>query len=94
MVQNKQLMLTSPTVHYALLFCIELCSVHLASSADAEQDLQPEPDDKCSLREGYVPDLLKRSIINPQPKVSPPQEIQSDLRRDISNTRKSVSSDI
>ena len=26
----------------------------------------------CSLREGYVPDLLKRSIINPLPKVSPP----------------------
>ena len=49
---------------------------------------------KCSLREGYVPDLLKRSIINPQPKVSPPQEIQSDLRRGISNTRKSVSSNI
>ena len=34
----------------------------------------------CSLREGYVPDLLKRSIIKPLPKVSPPQEIQSDLR--------------
>ena len=34
----------------------------------------------CSLREGYDPDLLKRSIINPLPKVSPPQEIQSDLR--------------
>ena len=30
----------------------------------------------CSLRVGYVPDLLKRSIINPLPKVSPPQEIQ------------------
>ena len=34
----------------------------------------------CSLKEGYVPDLLKRSIINPLPKVSPPQEIQIDLR--------------
>ena len=34
----------------------------------------------CSLREGYDPDLLKRSIINPLPKVSRPQEIQSDLR--------------
>ena len=34
----------------------------------------------CSLREGYVPDLLKRSIIYPLPKVSPPQEIQTDLR--------------
>ena len=33
-----------------------------------------------SLREGYVPDLLRRSIINPLPKVSPPQEIQTDLR--------------
>ena len=35
---------------------------------------------KCSLREDYVPDLLKRSVINPLPKVSPPQEIQTDLR--------------
>ena len=34
----------------------------------------------CSLREGYVPDLLKRCIINLLPKVSPPREIQSDLR--------------
>ena len=34
----------------------------------------------CSLKEGYVPDLPKRSIINPLPKVSPRQEIQSDLR--------------
>ena len=34
----------------------------------------------CSLREGYVPDLLKRSVISPLPKVSPPQKIQSDLR--------------
>ena len=34
----------------------------------------------CSLREGYVPDLLKRSIINLLPKVSLLQEIQSDLR--------------
>ena len=34
----------------------------------------------CSLREGHVPDLLKRSIINLLPKVSTPQEIQSDLR--------------
>ena len=34
----------------------------------------------CSLRKGYVPDLLKRSIIKSLPKVSPPQEIQSDLR--------------
>ena len=34
----------------------------------------------CSLREGYVPDLLRRSIINSLPKVSSPQEIQADLR--------------
>ena len=34
----------------------------------------------CSLRGGYVPDLLKRSIINHLPKVSPPQENQTDLR--------------
>ena len=30
--------------------------------------------------EDNVPDLLKRSIINPLHKVSPPKEIQSDLR--------------
>ena len=30
--------------------------------------------------EGYVPDLLKSSIVNPLPKVSPPQEMKSDLR--------------
>ena len=34
----------------------------------------------CSLSEGYVPDLLKSSIVNPLLKVSPPQEIDSDLR--------------
>lgn len=33
-----------------------------------------------SLVEGYVPGLLKSSIANPLPKVSPPQEIKSDLR--------------
>ena len=33
-----------------------------------------------SLVEGYVPDLLKGSIVNPLPKVFPPQEIKSDLR--------------
>ena len=31
----------------------------------------------CSLSEGYVPDLLKSSIVNPIPKVFPPQEIDS-----------------
>ena len=31
--------------------------------------------------EGYAPDLLKSSIINPLPKVSAPQEIKSDLRQ-------------
>ena len=34
----------------------------------------------CSLREGYVPDLLKWAKINPLPKVSLIQEIQTDLR--------------
>ena len=33
-----------------------------------------------SLREGFVPDTLKRSIIYPVPKVCPPQNIKSDLR--------------
>ena len=36
----------------------------------------------CSLREGYVnvPNLLKRSIIKPLPKVSRPQEILTGVR--------------
>ena len=32
------------------------------------------------LTEGYVPDLLQSSIVNPLPEVSPPQEIKSDPR--------------
>ena len=32
------------------------------------------------LMEGYVPDLLQSSIVNPLPEVSPPQEIKSDPR--------------
>lgn len=30
--------------------------------------------------EGYVPSLLESAIVNPLPKVSPPQEIKSDVR--------------
>ena len=33
-----------------------------------------------SLWEGFLPDSLKRSIITPVPKISPPQDIKSDLR--------------
>ena len=33
-----------------------------------------------TLREGFVPDTLKQSIITPVPKVCPPQDIKSDLR--------------
>ena len=33
-----------------------------------------------SLREGFVPEALKQSIVSPIPKVSPPQDIESDLR--------------
>ena len=33
-----------------------------------------------SLGEGFVPDILKQSIISPVPKVCPPQDIKSDLR--------------
>jgi hypothetical protein len=33
-----------------------------------------------SIREGYIPDLLKSSIISPLQKVTPPQSIESDLR--------------
>ena len=33
-----------------------------------------------SLREGFLPDILKQSIITPVPKVCPPQDIKSDLR--------------
>ena len=36
--------------------------------------------DNQSLREGFVPDILKQSIITPVPKVCPPQNIKSDLR--------------
>ena len=33
-----------------------------------------------SLREGYIPSLLKSPIVTPIPKVNPPREIKSDLR--------------
>ena len=33
-----------------------------------------------SLREGYIPALLKSSIVTPIPKVSPPGFIEQDLR--------------
>jgi hypothetical protein len=33
-----------------------------------------------SIREGYIPDLLKSSIISPLQKGTPPQSIESDLR--------------
>ena len=33
-----------------------------------------------SLKEGYIPSLLKSSIVIPIPKVNPPREIKSDLR--------------
>ena len=33
-----------------------------------------------SLREGYIPSLLKSSIVAPIPKVSPPALIEQDLR--------------
>ena len=33
-----------------------------------------------SIKEAYIPDLLKSSIISPIPKVTPPQSIESDLR--------------
>ena len=33
-----------------------------------------------SVREGYIPELLKSSIISPIPKVTSPQSIESDLR--------------
>lgn len=33
-----------------------------------------------SMREGYIPELLKSSIVSPIPKVTPPQSIESDLR--------------
>ena len=35
---------------------------------------------KQSLREGYIPSLLKSSIVSPLPKVIPPRAIESDLR--------------
>ena len=33
-----------------------------------------------SLIEGYFPNALKASLLNPIPKISPPQRIESDLR--------------
>ena len=33
-----------------------------------------------SLREGFVPDILKQSFITSVPKVCPPQDVKSDLR--------------
>ena len=41
---------------------------------------------KQSLREGYIPFLLKSSIVSPLPKLIPPRAIESDLRP-ISLTR-------
>ena len=35
---------------------------------------------KQSLREGYIPSLIKSSIVSPLPKVIPPRAIESDLR--------------
>ena len=35
---------------------------------------------KQSLREGYIPSLLKSSIVSPLPKVTPPRAVESDLR--------------
>ena len=32
------------------------------------------------MREGYIPELLKSSIVSSIPKVTPPQSIESDLR--------------
>ena len=46
MANNKQLMLTAPTVHCTLPFCIAPCSVCLLGSAVADFDLVLEPDDE------------------------------------------------
>ena len=45
MVDSKQLMLTAPTLHCTLPFCIALCSVHLVGSAVVEHDLVLDRDD-------------------------------------------------
>ena len=44
MAYSKQLMLTLPTVHCALPFCIAPCLVHLVSSAVVEYDLVLVPE--------------------------------------------------
>ena len=44
MADSKQLMLTAPTVHRTLPFCIELCSVHLVGSVVAEHDFELDCD--------------------------------------------------
>ena len=45
MVDSKQLMLTAPTVHCTLPFCIALCSVDLFGSVVVEHDLVLDSDD-------------------------------------------------
>ena len=44
MAYSKQLMLTLPTVHCALPFCIAPCLVHLVGSAVVEYDLVLVPE--------------------------------------------------
>ena len=49
---------------------------------DFAQELAPVVKDiyNTSLTEGYFPDALKASMLNPIPKLSPPQQIEMDLR--------------
>ena len=48
---------------------------------DFAQELAPVVKDiyNTSLTEGYFPDTLKASLLNPIPKISPPQQIDTDL---------------
>ena len=45
MSNNRQLMLTAPTMRCALPFCIAPCSVHSVGPAVVEHDLVLEPND-------------------------------------------------
>ena len=50
MVYSKQLMLTLPTVHCILPFCIVPCLVYLVGSAVVKYDFVLVPDDVCDVR--------------------------------------------
>ena len=59
MENNRKLMLTAPTVHCALPFCIAPCSVHSVGPAVVEHDLVLEPDDGGEHRKSFCTRRLR-----------------------------------